>query len=267
MNSDSPIRVALFYGPFLRSAREFALRLDAHPDIELVAAFCDAPGETRAHQIADLRRRRGWLGLGLFGFEVARDAYRYLLGGRPEREHRRRWRELAERVRYVSDMHAPEVIEQVRALEPDLGLSYGGPILRPELFRLPRHGTLGIHHGRLPEFRGKKTTFWEIWEGESTAGVTIQRIDEGIDTGEIVVQGAVEIGSRGYEATWQAVQRRGLDLYVEAVLAVRDGTATFRRPTGSSGPLRSDPTPLELIRLPFRRLRRLLTGGRGESPA
>ncbi len=240
MSSDAPIRVVLFYGPFLRSAREFAVRLEAHPDIDLAALYCAAPGETRRHQLADLRRRRGWLGLALFAFEVGR-------------------------VRYVADMHDPKVIAEVRELEPDLGLGYGGPILRPELFRIPEHGTLGIHHGRLPEFRGKKTTFWEIWEGEPTAGVTIQRIDEGIDTGEIVAQGAVKVGSRGYESVWQAVQRLGVDLYIDAVLAVRDGRATFRRPERRGGPLRSDPTPLELLRLPIRRLRRRLGGGRGET--
>lgn len=254
--SSAQIRVVLFYGPFLRSAREFAVRLDAHPDIELGALYCAAPGETRRHQLSDLRRRRGWLGVALFAFEVGRDAWRRLAGGRHEREHRAAWAELVDRVRYVADMHDPRVIAEVRELEPDLGLGYGGPILRPELFRIPEHGTLGIHHGRLPEFRGKKTTFWEIWEGEPTAGVTIQRIDEGIDTGEIVAQGAVEVGSRSYESVWQAVQRLGVDLYVEAVAAVRDGSATFRRPEHRGGPLRPDPSPAELLRLPLRRLRR-----------
>lgn len=254
--SARPIRVVLFYGPYLRSAHEFALRLAEHPDVELAAAYCAAPGETRAHQLSDLWRRRGWLGLGLFAFEVLRDALRSLSGGRAERDHRRRRAALSERVRYVEDLHAPDVLAEVRALEPDLGLGYGGPILRPELFRIPRHGTLGIHHGRLPEYRGKKTTFWEIWEGEPAAGVTIQRIDEGIDTGQIVAQGAVPIGSRGYETVWQDVQRLGLELYVDAVLAVRDGTATFHRPAGPAGPLRTDPTPWELVRLPLRRLRR-----------
>jgi len=252
-----PIRVVLFYGPYLRSAHEFALRLLAHPDIELAAAYCAAPGESRSHQLSDLWKRRGALGLALFAFEVLRDAVRRVTSAE-ERAHRRRRAALAERVRYVEDLHAPETLAEVRALRPDLGLGYGGPILRPALFRIPRHGTLGIHHGRLPEYRGKKTTFWEIWEGEPTAGVTIQRIDEGIDTGEIVAQGSVPIAGRGYEAIWQDVQRLGLELYVDAVLSVRDGSVVFRRAAGEKGPLRSDPTPWDLLRLPARRLRRVL---------
>ena len=67
----------------------------------------------------------------------------------------------------------------------------GAPILKPELFEIPAFGTLGIHHGRLPEYRGKKTTFWAIYNGDSTAGVTIQRINAGLDTGEIVCTGEV----------------------------------------------------------------------------
>lgn len=262
-----PIRVVLFYGPYLRSAREFAVRLEAHPDVELAAAWCVAPGETRRHQLADLRRRRGWLGLALFGFEVARDGLRRLIGGSAEAEHRRRWRALARRVRYVEDVHSTPVLDEVRECAPDLGLSYGGPILRPELFRIPRHGTLGIHHGRMPAYRGKKTTFWEIWEGEPAAGVTIQRIGEGIDTGDVVAQDLVEIGGRSYETVWNAVQRRGLDLFVESVLAVGEGTATFRPLEGAKGPLRTDPTAWQLLRLPLRRLRLRLKGRPGaEAP-
>jgi methionyl-tRNA formyltransferase len=96
---------------------------------------------------------------------------------------------------------------------PDVGVIYGAPVLRQELFEIPRLGTLGIHHGRVPHYRGKKTTFWEIYNGERVAGVTIQRVNKGIDTGEIVRRGEVEIGNRGYTAVERDTEALGLSLF------------------------------------------------------
>jgi hypothetical protein len=101
------------------------------------------------------------------------------------------------KVQTVPDIHAPDVLARVRALAPDIGVIYGAPVLRPELFEIPRLGTLGIHHGRVPDYRGKKTTFWEIYNGERVAGVTIQRVNKGIDTGEIVGAGKSRSATAG----------------------------------------------------------------------
>lgn len=256
------IRVVLFYGPFLRSAREFAVRLDAHPKIELAAVFCCAEGDSPADEFRNVWRRRGALALPLFTRRQVRRLSRYMLHPQAEWEFQRGWRAVQSRLKYAADIHADSVLQEVRELAPDLALSYGSPILRPSLFRLPSHGTLGIHHGRLPDYRGRKTTFWEVWEGEPTAGVTIQRINEGVDTGEIVAAAGVEIGTRSYERIWNDVQRCGIDLFVEAVLAVGDRTATYTVPSGEPGPLRRDPTPVQLLRLPIQRLLQRLGVGR-----
>lgn len=257
-----PVRVVLFYGPFLRSARVFALRLDGHPDVDLAAVYCSARGDSTAHEIRDLWRRRRALAFPLFARRQIRRLNRSVLHPRAEQKFQRDWRDLQARIRYVSDVHSDEVLHEVHELAPDLALSYGSPILRPKLFLLPRYGTLGIHHGRMPDYRGRKTTFWEIWEGEPRAGVTIQRINEGIDTGQTVAVASVEIGARSYERIWNDVQGRGIDLYIEAVLAIGNGTASFADPQGTPGPLRQDPTPLQLLSLPVRRMLQHLKAGR-----
>jgi methionyl-tRNA formyltransferase len=158
------------------------------------------------------------------------------------------------RVSFVPDVHAPQVLARVRELDPDLGLIYGGPILKPELFDIPRFGTLGIHHGRLPEYRGRKTTFWEMQRGEETAGVTIQRINAGVDTGEVLQRGAVPIGGKTYGRVWREVQQLGVELYLDAVLQVKRGAATFESPAPSKGPHYRDPRSLDILRLWWRRL-------------
>ena len=122
----------------------------------------------------------------------------------------------------------PEVLERVGRSRADLGLVYGSPILRPELFELPQFGTLGIHHGKLPEYRGKKTTFWAMYNGEPSATATIQRITRKLDRGDVVRQGDVPVAGKSYGRVWRELEELGADLYVRAVLDVRDGTARYR---------------------------------------
>ncbi|MGH7532294.1 MAG: hypothetical protein ACREL4_03280, partial [Gemmatimonadales bacterium] len=65
----------------------------------------------------------------------------------------------------AADLHSKEVVSAVRAWSPDLGLSLGAPILRPALFQLPKYGTLNLHLGKVPNFRGAPPAFWELYTG------------------------------------------------------------------------------------------------------
>lgn len=252
-----PIRAVLFSDPFLAaSADTFVCRLREHPSIELLAVYCQGPGAGSLARLRDLWRRRGPLGLVIALTEAGVGAVRIVF--RPGR-HRRR-QEALSAMRIVPDLHAPDILEQVRRLDPDLGLVYGGPILKPELFRIPRLGTLGIHHGRLPEYRGKKTTFWEMFNGEAVAGVTIQSIEAGVDTGRAIARSAVPIDRKSYPRVWRDVQEAGVALFIDAVLRTAAGgpgtgagdgqEAAPRKPE----PLYRDPTPAQLLRFWLKRL-------------
>jgi methionyl-tRNA formyltransferase len=148
------------------------------------------------------------------------------------------------------------VLEQVFCLNPDLGLIYGSPILRPELFEIPKLGTLGIHHGKVPEYRGNKTTFWAMYNGERTAGVTIQKVNKGLDTGQVVKTGEVEAWGRSYLSVVHDLEALGLDLYIQAILEVKRGVASFKPQAGNKGKLYRNPKPLDFIRFWLKQLRR-----------
>jgi folate-dependent phosphoribosylglycinamide formyltransferase PurN len=248
-----PFRVVLFSDPFLAaSADELVLRLCAHESIDLLAVICEGSKGGARGRARDLWNRRGSLGLLIALVEVLGVVRRAV--SEPKR-HLRRRKALAT-VQLVPDLHSRDVIERVRRLAPDLGLIYGGPILKPELFEIPRLGTLGIHHGRLPEYRGKKTTFWEMYHGEPEAGVTIQLVNAGIDTGRVVAQAAIPTGRKGYGRVWRDVQDAGVNLYVDAILAVAAGDARPVEMSGKPGRLYKDPSPRQLIELGLRRLSR-----------
>jgi folate-dependent phosphoribosylglycinamide formyltransferase PurN len=255
---DRSLRVVLFGGgPYLeRGVREFLCRLEDSSEIDFAGAFCQSQGETWTEILRDLWRRRRWLAAPVLLVQLAGIVRRGLLAPGRERALKKRIEALAERIHFVPDIHASQVLARVRALEPDLGLVYGSPILKPALFEIPRFGSLGIHHGKLPEYRGKKTTFWAMARGEPTAGVTIQKIGAGLDTGEIVAQGEVPIDGRSYRRVWEEVEELGVELYMTAVLETKRGDASGRPSGGESGTLYRDPKLGDLLRFQWRRLGR-----------
>lgn len=257
-----PIRVVVFSsGPVMtHDARRFVCRLDDEPEIELAGVFCQAESTSVAGVLRDLVRRRGVLAAPLFVLWTGSGVLRWVRNPPAEAALRRHLRRLAPRIHIVPDIHAKDVIRQVEATGADLGLVYGSPILREELFGLPPLGTLGIHHGKVPEYRGNKTTFWAMFNGERTAGVTIQKIEAGLDTGRIVREGAVVIGRRSRSAVWRDLERLGLDLYVRAILDVKNGTADYRPQEGPKGKLYRNPKVGDLIRFHVARLKRHLGG-------
>jgi folate-dependent phosphoribosylglycinamide formyltransferase PurN len=248
---DRPIRVVFFGGAFPEhGARRFVALLATHPEVELVGGVCQSAGFGLLARLADIVRRRGVLAPIAIGAHVF-EAVRPLLRDPPSSREVRRAAALALRtMRTVPDIHAPDVLEYVRSLDPDLGLIYGSPILRQELFAIPRLGTLGIHHGTLPAYRGRKTTFWEVHNGEPSAGIVIQRISERLDAGEIVAQHDVPIDGRGYWSVSREVNEAGVELFLDTVLSVQRGTATLQpAPSSPGGPTYREPRARDWLRL------------------
>lgn len=257
---NQPIRVVMFgSGPELNpDAKLFLCKLEEHPEIELLGAFCQAEGQSLSAVFADLWKRRGWLSLPLFAVWLFNKAVRFILHPREEIELARKLKSISDRIHFVPYIHAPQVLEQVKALEPDLGLIYGSPILKPELFEIPRLGTLGIHHGKVPEYRGNKTTFWMMYNGEEYAGVTIQKVNKGLDTGTIVKTGEVKAFRRAYQTVFRELEALGVGLYIQAILEVKHGTAEFRPQTGVKGKLYRNPKPGDFLRFWGRQIKRRL---------
>jgi methionyl-tRNA formyltransferase len=88
----------------------------------------------------------------------------------------------------------PEFIDQVRLLNPDLiAVAAYGQILPKELLDVPKFGCLNVHTSLLPKYRGAAPIQWAMLNGEAETGVTIMRMDPGLDTGDIVTQEATAI--------------------------------------------------------------------------
>jgi methionyl-tRNA formyltransferase len=250
-------------GPELNpDAKQFLAKLEEHPEIELLAAFCQAESQSLGAVFADLWKRRGWLALPLFAVWLLNKGLPFILHPREELTLKRKLRNIEDRIHFFPNIHAPQVLAQVKSMEPDLGLIYGSPILKRELFEIPKLGTLGIHHGKVPEYRGNKTVFWSMFNGESFAGVTIQKINKGLDTGRIVKTGEVQAYRRSYQAVVQELEALGVELYIQAILDVKHGVAEFKPQATVKGKLYRNPKFGDFIHFWGRQVKRRLRIGR-----
>jgi methionyl-tRNA formyltransferase len=92
-------------------------------------------------------------------------------------------------VRDVVSVNAPEVLDELRALEPTYALVIGwSQICRRPFLEIPRAGAIGFHPAPLPENRGRAVIPWTILQGRSETGSTLFWLDEGIDSGDILLQ-------------------------------------------------------------------------------
>ena len=100
------------------------------------------------------------------------------------------------------DINTPPTAELLRKLDLDLLIVSHGPILKPEIFNIPRLGTINIHLGYAPHYRGEDSIFWPLYYGDyEHIGVTIHRIDAGIDTGPILARGTPALNPQDTEAS------------------------------------------------------------------
>jgi folate-dependent phosphoribosylglycinamide formyltransferase PurN len=248
---ERPIRVVVFSGGpvLLQGVKQFICTLEDHPEIDFLACICQSEEQSFQAVIRDLWRRRGVLAIPLMAIRMVNEIWGFLTRSRARKTTASKLAIMSDRIQYVPNIHAEQVLDLVRGMAPDLGLIYGSPILKPELFEVPKLGTLGIHHGKVPGYRGKKTTFWAIYNGEKTAGVTIQRINRGLDTGDVVRSGEVLIGSRSLGSVWDELEALGIDLYIQSILEVKRGVATFQPQKGGKGKLYRDPGLADILTL------------------
>jgi methionyl-tRNA formyltransferase len=106
-------------------------------------------------------------------------------------------------LQHGSEIRQPEKIKveneiaSFRALKADCAVVVAyGRILPPAMLEAFRFGAINLHFSLLPKYRGAAPVNWAIVNGETVTGVTTMRMDAGLDTGDILLQESIEIGSR-----------------------------------------------------------------------
>lgn len=142
--------------------------------------------------------------------------------------------------------------------------------LPASLLRLPRLGCLNVHPSLLPAHRGPDPLFWIFHDGDEEAGVTIHLMDEGFDTGPILLSETLSLPDDMTEAALErAGATQGGILLVKALAALDAGTLQPRKQDASHASYQSLPQANDFVitpAWPARRAYRFLAGigGRGE---
>ena len=177
----------------------------------------------------------------------------------------------AERDIPVLELGGPDVPDALAKLDFDaITVACFSRRLPVSLLRLPRLGCLNVHPSLLPAHRGPDPLFWIFHDGDEAGGVTIHLMDEGFDTGPIVLREKVALPDDMTAAMLDLVcARRGGELLAEALAALNAGTIQPQPRDASSASYQSWPTEDDYIITPAwsaRRAYRFIQGigGRGE---
>jgi methionyl-tRNA formyltransferase len=124
-----------------------------------------------------------------------------------------------------------ELRAELEAIRPDaiLVVAYGR-IIPPWMLELPRLGNLNLHGSLLPKYRGAAPVQWAIANGEPATGATTMRLDEGLDTGDILLQREMAVApSMTAVDVFPLLAEMGADLMMETLRQLEAGTLVPRK--------------------------------------
>lgn len=112
-----------------------------------------------------------------------------------------------------------EVIEHIKSLQPDvIAVVAYGKILPKEILEIPKYGCINVHSSLLPKYRGSAPMQWAIINGEEKTGVTTMLMDEGMDTGDILLKEEIDIlDTDNLETIHDTLMNIGADLLVKTI--------------------------------------------------
>lgn len=134
-----------------------------------------------------------------------------------------------------------------KAAETDLTIRFGFGILQGDILTASKYGVLSYHHGDLRRYRGRPAGFWELRHGESHVGITVQRLTETLDGGEIAAFHEIDISDT---TSFTEVQRRLFEASPPLLPKAADSLVeeTTSTPT-KLGELYHRPTARDIIRV------------------
>ncbi len=122
-----------------------------------------------------------------------------------------------------------ESIEYLRKYHPDIMIVEAfGQMIPKEILDMPPYGCINVHASLLPKYRGASPIQWAVIHGDKVTGVTTMRMDEGLDTGDMILR--EEVAIRGDEtggSLFARLSKVGARLCVKTMEAIGNGTAVY----------------------------------------
>ncbi|WP_410768176.1 methionyl-tRNA formyltransferase [Fontibacillus sp. BL9] len=124
-------------------------------------------------------------------------------------------------------LRAPEAVEELAALKPDLIVTAAyGQILPKAVLDLPKYGCLNVHGSLLPKYRGGAPIQRSIINGEQETGITLMYMAEGLDTGDMIAKSVIPIEDEDTAGTiFEKLSVAGAELLIQELPFILDGKA------------------------------------------
>jgi methionyl-tRNA formyltransferase len=122
-----------------------------------------------------------------------------------------------------------ESIEYLRGYQADIIIVVAfGQLIPKAILDMPKYGCVNVHASLLPKYRGAAPIQWAVINGDAVTGVTTQRMDEGLDTGDIIMKEEVVIREDETGGSlFDRLSEVGAQLCVRTMAAIADGTAEY----------------------------------------
>lgn len=162
----------------------------------------------------------------------------------------------ANKIIKVESINSEETISLLQQLNPDLMIMHGTRILSSKLLQNVSCKIMNIHAGITPKYRGVHGAYWALAESDPiNCGVTVHFVDEGIDTGEIILQDNIQPSPGDNFHTYPYLQlAKGIELLLKAVKDHFENRLTTKKASGQSV-LRHHPTIWTYIYNRFKKIR------------
>lgn len=123
----------------------------------------------------------------------------------------------------------PECVEYLKKYEPDMiVVAAFGQILPKEILDMPKYCCINVHASLLPKYRGAAPIQWAVINGEKTAGVTIMRMDVGLDTGDMIEKAEITLDKDETGGSlFDKLAVLGANLCVDTMEKIEKGEAVF----------------------------------------
>ena len=133
-------------------------------------------------------------------------------------------------------LRTPEAAALVASLSPEVIVVVAyGKLLPKEILQLPPHGCINVHASLLPKYRGAAPIQWAVINGDEVTGVATMQMDEGLDTGDILLVEETKIGENETSGElFDRLRELGAQVLVETLRQLEAGTLE-RRPQGNEG--------------------------------
>jgi methionyl-tRNA formyltransferase len=126
------------------------------------------------------------------------------------------------RIELTSSINSAESLTRIKNYSPDLLISIGGnEIFKRPLIDLAEYGCLNLHTAPLPKYRGLMPSFWVLKNQEKYTAVSVFYVDEGIDSGPILVQEKIEIEGQSQEQLINQTKKIGMNCIVRAISKIQ----------------------------------------------